>query len=242
MSALVVQTLARITANGTSGTQMQSGTFTAPANSLLVVCIEHDGNNSTVGGTITVTPGLFTGGTLVWTLVAARLVTDTTEGGAAYIFTAPMGARISRSLLIPSTWSLSPGTGLRRSAQAYVVVGADNDIAQATAANSGGDLNNQISTTAITPDRDGLLFVADTDYSASGVFTASSNLTSPDGGTDYAGEISVYDGYRRAYRGVSVSGDLNAFGAAAVQHKWVQALIRNAQGSRRHIVPTQRMA
>jgi hypothetical protein len=89
--------------------------------------------------------------------------------------------------------------------------------------NEGGNLNNSITTTAITPGGNGHLEVCDSEWQAAGIFEASSDLTQES--ATWSLEFSVCTGYKACTSGVPVTANLNAFGGTAVQHKWVQVVI-----------------
>lgn len=217
---------------GISNTNMDSASFTAPANSLLVVCIEHDGSTTVNGGVLTLTLSLTTGAALTWTQQVARLWGDTTIGGASYIYTAPAVTSEARVVRVNSAWTIGTGNGMDRSSKIYVVTGADlagTPVDTTGAGNNGGSTTNNLTTTSITPGASGLLFAADCDWTAAGVFEASSDLTQSSATS--AGNSSWCDGYKAVTSGVGATANLNAFGSGAVQHKWCQIIVREAPAS-----------
>jgi hypothetical protein len=119
-------------------------------------------------------------------------------------------------------------TGLNQiSAKCYVLTGVDVDgtpVDSVTANNEGGSTTNNLTTTSVTPGATGLLIAADTDWQALGSFEASSDLTQDT--TTFAGLVSVCDGYKVCTSGVGVTGNLNAAGSSAAQHKWCQIVVR----------------
>lgn len=206
-----------------NGSSITSASFTAPANSFLVVCVEYDAG----AGNDWILSASDTSG-LTWTKQVERGGTETTSGGGSAIFTAVATSSTSRTVSIARADDPDGGTK-RVSAKCYVVTGADitgTVIDTVGANNENGSGTNNLTTTSLTPGADGLLFVADCDWNALGTFEASSNLTQDT--TTYAGAISVCDGYRTCSNGVGVTANLNAFGSGTAQHKWCQIIVRKA--------------
>lgn len=201
-----------------SGTT-NSASFTPPANTVWVLCIEGDGT----------TDILFTPTTvgLTWTQQVIRDNSETTTGGHAAIWTCPQVSSAARTITITRT--TAGATPLRMSAKCYVVTGATiagTFVDTVTANNEGGSTVNSMTTTSITPSANGILFAADCEWLQLGTFQASSDLTSTDGGANYASEITVYDGYKAVTSGVATTANLNAAGSSNAQHKWVQVIIK----------------
>lgn len=197
-----------------------SASFTAPTDALLVLCLNADGGTANL--TIAVTD---TGG-LTWTERVRRDITEATTGGHSSIWTARTTSTTARTV----NWTRTGGdsSGKQVSAKLYVVTGVDvggTPVDTVSAANEGGSATNNLTTTSVTPGANGLLFVCDTEWNALGNFEASSNLTEDK--ATYTG-ISVDSGYRTCSSGVGVTANLNAFGAAAAQHKWCQVVVREA--------------
>lgn len=217
-----------------SNTNTDSASFTAPANSFLVLCAEFDGDfGVALGlGTQTVTVSLATGSALTWTQQVARTWSEGTDGGSAYIITAPAVTSEARVVRVNSTWTANTGSAARRSMRLYVVTGADIDgtpVDTVTANNEGTSTTNNLTTTAITPSSNGLGFGAACDWTAGG---GASYEAPSDGSTQdtawYSGQVSVVDGWRVATSGVAWTINFNAGGAAAAQHKWGQIIVREA--------------
>jgi hypothetical protein len=207
---------------------MDSASFTAPANSFLVLTIECDGNDDLeyTNGFATPSVSLSTGTALTWTKRVERTWSEATQGGQSVIWTAP--AVTSEARVVRVTKDINSISTRRTSAKLYVVTGVDlagTPVDTVGASNEGGSTTNDIATTSITPGANGMLFVADTDWTQKGVFT-SSDLTIDT--ADYAGEISVCSGYKTCTSGAGVTADLNAAGTLAVQHKWCQIVVREA--------------
>jgi hypothetical protein len=214
----------RWTGTISSGGTITSASFTAPANALLVITCQGDSNAGTSAHDVTCADS----GGLAWTEQVARLDQETTLGGCSAIFTARTTSATSRTVSVGWTGGAG-GTNRRYSAKAYVLTGVDVDgvpVDTVGANNEGGSTTNNLTTTSLTPGATGLLIATSCDWSASGSFEASSNLTQDT--TTYAGAISVCSGYRTCASGVGVSGNLNAAGGAAAQHKWVQLVLREA--------------
>jgi hypothetical protein len=203
----------------TSPFAMTSASFTAPANALLVACSSHDGDGT--AGTITVTDS----GGLAWTERVSRTWAETTLGAASFIVTARTTSAVARTVTV--TRGVNGEASARRgSCKIYVLTGVDVDgtpMDTVGANNEGGSTTNDITTTSITPGETGLLICCDCDWTAGGVFT-SSDLTIDT--ATHAGEMSVCSGYKVCTSGVAVTGNLNAGGTAAAQHKWCQLIVR----------------
>jgi hypothetical protein len=214
----------RFTGSTASNTNIDSASFTAPANSLIVLCIEHDGDSGSTG-TLTITPSLTTGSAITWIQQVARTLGETTDGGSSFIYTAIATTSEARVVRINSVWTVNTGASRRRSAKIYVVTGATiggTYIDTVGANNEGGSGTNNLTTSSITPGGTGLLFAADCDWNQLGTMT-SSDLTLDT--ADYAGAISVADGYKTTTSGVGTTANLNAGGTGGAQHKWCQITI-----------------
>lgn len=230
MAALVdASSPIRFSVKTASNTNADSASFTAPANSLLVLCISHDGSTGT-HGTLTTTISLTTGTALTWTKQVERALAETTDGAASIIYTAPAVASEARVVRVNSTWTLSTGVTLQRSIKLYVVTGVDlggTPVDTVGANNEGGSATNNLTTTSITPGANGLLVACDCDWSALGVFQTSADLTQD---TATFADISVCSGYKAVTSGVGATANLDAAGAGAAQHKWCQIVVREAAG------------
>jgi len=208
---------------GSTPDSMASAAFTAPANSFLVVCVCYDGQNDAAWSAY----GINDTGSLGWTERVKRSWSETTAGGMSVIWTARTVSAVSRTISVTGTGE----TGSTRvSAKVYVLTGVDVDgtpVDTVSASNEGGSTTNSINTTSVTPTADGLLIVCDTDWAAGNGadFQASSDLTQDT--AFYTGEISALSGYRTCTSGVGITGNLNAGGGAAVQHKWCQIIVRS---------------
>lgn len=207
-------------ATGTS----TSALFTNPANSLIVVCHAFDGSsNAGFGGTY----GISDSGLLTWTKIVERTWDETTTGGESAIWYAVAASSVARTIVMTRASGANPASF---SAKAYVITGADiagTPIDTVGANNEGGSTTNSINTTSITPGADGLLIVSDCDFTDSGAFQASSDLTQD---TASVSGITACSGYKTCSNGVGVTGNLNAAGSGAVQHKWCQVTVRATAG------------
>jgi hypothetical protein len=212
----------RVTGNPTSGGSITSASFTAPANSLLVACVQ--GNADATGAE---TLSVADSGGLSWTKQVERTNLETTAGGDSAIFTAPQVTSAARTVALSRTSS-----SIRRiDLKVYVVTGADlagTPVDTVTASNEGGSTTNNLTTTSLTPGADGLLFASDGDWGEGGTFQAG-DLTQDT--TTYTGEYSVCCGFKACTAGVGVTANLNAGGTGAVQHKWCQIIVRAAAGA-----------
>jgi hypothetical protein len=205
-----------------------SASFTAPADALLVLCVEYDTASLWTSGTRTASDS----GGLTWTTRVERLGSETTAGAGSGIWTARTTSSASRTV----TFALgSPnafgawGTG-RVSAYVYVLTGVDVDgtpVDTVGASNEGGSGTNSLTTTSITPGGTGLIIAADADWNQLGVFTSSDLTIST---ADYASAISVVSGYKTCTSGVGVTANLDAGGTGTAQHKWCQIIVREAGG------------
>jgi hypothetical protein len=213
----------RFNATGTPPFSQASASFTAPANSLLVLCANlNDSDGSAI------TSAVSDSGGLTWTQQVARLSTETTAGAESSIWTAVQTTSAARTVTLQ--WSGTATSPPRRiSGKVYVVTGADlagTPVDTVGASNEGGSLVNDMTTTAVTPGANGLLFVNDSEWQAGGVFDASSDLTQES--QSWATEFSVCSGYKACVSGVAVTANLNGNTSAGVQHKWCQIVVRAA--------------
>lgn len=212
------------TTTGGSNTVV-TASFTAPANSLLVLALEIDGNDDAFAGTFTISDS----SGLTWTEQVRRSWSETTAGGASFWFTAPAVSSTSRTVTL--TRNTGTSGALQLSMKLYVVTGADisgTPVDSVTASNEGGSATNNLNTTSVTPGANGLLFAASCDWNNNGNFEASSNLTQDT--TTFPGTISICDGYRTCSSGVALTANLNAGGTGTPQHKWSQIIVREAAG------------
>lgn len=220
----------RWTGASTSGLAITSAAFTAPADALLVACCSNDSTAvNEITGVINDTGGL------VWTQRVVRSALETTAGGYSTIYTARTVSAVSRTVSWNPTWATADS--FRKSVKLYVLTGVDVDgtpVDTVSASNEGGSTTNNLTTTSITPGATGLLICCDTDWQQRGTIT-STDLTIDPG--DYAGQISVASGYKVCTSGVGVTGNLDAGGATAPQHKWCQIIVRQAAAATTAIVP-----
>jgi voltage-gated potassium channel Kch len=229
---------ARWTGQPANGGTLVSASFTAPADALLVVTLQADGDstaNGTVGHTVTDSGGL------AWTKQVERLVSEATDGGTSAIWTARTTSAVARTITITRSHTLNTAQTRRVSAVCRVLTGVDVDgtpVDTVSASNEGGsagDANNDVTTTSLVPGATGLLIVSDLDWNTNGAMS-SSNLTIDH--QEYAGEIDVIDGYRTCTAGVSVSANLNAAGTgSSAQHKWTQIIVREAAATAMFVRP-----
>src|SRR4029079_12676765 len=224
--AVDASTPIRWTGTPNSNADITSASFTAPTDALLVQCVNWD---CTVGGSTNVSVN--DSGTLTWTKRVERIGTETTTGGYAGIWPAPTVSSAARTATTRQAGGIN---NQRLSTKLYVLTGVDNagtPVDTVGASNEGGSTTNNLTTTSVTPGANGLLMCCDTDWNALGAFEASSDLTQD---TDtYAGAISVCSGYKTCTSGAGVTGNLNAAGTSAAQHKWVQVTVREAGGGGR---------
>lgn len=215
----------RANVSASAGGTVTSASFTAPAGAVLVLTAQYDTTAAWTAGTRTATDS----GGLTWTLLAERLGSDTTAGGGSGIWWAQASTSAARTVSFTlGAASGSYGTG-QVSCLCYVVTGADAAaVWDGTGANNkGGSTSTTLTTTSITAGGTGLLFVSDCEWNEKGLLT-SSDLTIDTG--DYPGAISVASGYKSVSNGAAVTGSLTA-GAAGPQHKWAQAILRQAAGA-----------
>lgn len=227
--AVAVDASSPVRTNGAASTTtpVTSASFTAPANALLVCCISCDGSSADGGGGTLLTATPSDTGTLTWTKQVERTWIETTDGAQSAIWTARTTSAVSRTVSV-TRQSAGSGVVRRTSFKVYVLTGVDVDgtpVDTVGASNEGGSATNNLTTTSVTPGASGLLVVCDTDWNAAGNL-ASSDLTVDT--TTFATEISVCSGYKTCTAGVGVTGNLDAGGAGAVQHKWCQIVVRAA--------------
>jgi hypothetical protein len=91
--ALDGSTPSRVNGIGVSGTAVTTAAFTAPTDSILVACVEADGDGAHTEA-ITVSDSLG----LTWTRQVERLWTETTTGGQSAIWTARTVSAVSRTV------------------------------------------------------------------------------------------------------------------------------------------------
>lgn len=205
------------------GASLNSASFTAPANSFLVLCINMDGTSSQASAAPTVADS----GSLTWTKQKEILWGTTLNGGYSAIWTAIQTTSAARTVNISN-----PGANqnLRTSGKVYVFTGVDiagTPVDTTGTNNAGASATNNLTTSSVTPGADGVLVVCDTEWNELGVET-SSDLNIGFDTADYAGQISVASGAKACSNGVAVTGNLNAGGTAAAQHKWTQIVVRAA--------------
>jgi hypothetical protein len=218
---------ARWSGTTNTGGAITSSSFTAPADALLVLCANSDGDVTNVTAWAAACSD---SGGLTWTQRVARSVNETTDGSGSAIATARTTSSVSRTVSWAPTWT-GGGANRRQSARLYVLTGVDVDgtpVDTVGANNEGGSSTNNLTTTSLTPGGTGLIIVTDSDWNQLGVFT-SSDLTIDT--ADYAGQISVVSGYKTCTSGVGVTANLDAGGTAAAQHKWCQIIVREAGGA-----------
>ena len=200
-----------------------SASFTAPTDALLIACVNADGADDTEGGTVAFSDS----GGLTWTTRVMRGYSETAAGGYSGIFTARTTSSVARTATVTRNGGI--GAAKRFSVKLYVLTGVDVDgtpVDTVGASNEGGSATNNLTTSSITPGANGLLVCADTDWNALGAYAASSDLTQDT--AHYTGEISVCSGYKTCTSGVGVTGNLNAAGTSAAQHKWCQVTVRES--------------
>lgn len=200
------------------GATVVTASFTPPNNSFLVACLEAD---TSAAEAFTMTAS---GGGLTWTKQAERNGTDTTAGGYAGIFTAPVTTGASMTVTLTRTQAAA-NSG-RMSLKVYVLTGADNGgtpVDTITASNTGtGATQTDQALTTLTPGATGLLMVAATEWNALGA-CSSSDLTADH--AEYASILDVIDGYKVCTSGVNVTGHLTS-AAGTPQWKWAQIIVR----------------
>lgn len=205
-----------------------SAPFTAPANSLLVVCANYDSDGSPGQN---VTGSCEDSGGLAWTERVRRDNNETTAGGMSVIFTAPQVTSASRTVSVRWTAGANGSPPKQMSAVCYVLTGVDlsgTPVDAVGANNEGGSGTNNLTTSSVTPGANGLLIACDTEWNARGSFEGSSDLTQNT--TTFAGLMSVCSGYKAVSSGVAATANLNAAGTSAAQHKWCQIVVREAAG------------
>jgi hypothetical protein len=201
-----------------------SASFTPPAGSVIVICVNDDSTTSEAGNAFTLS-----GGGLTYAALVERLGTETTTGGYSGIYKAT-GASGAAVTITATRTSGTASTG-RFSAKAYVLTGVDATTPFDTvgASNEGGSATNNLTTSSVTPGANGLLIACDTDWNTLGAFEASSDLTQDT--ATYPSAISVCSGYKAVTSGVGATANLNAAGTGAPQHKWTQVVARETAGA-----------
>lgn len=218
----------RTSQTGDEVNPLLSDLFTPPADSLLVVCFSHDSLGIADSFSIGISDNFgIEGSSLAWTEHVSRDFDEGLAGGTSKIWTARTIQSIEGQIsVLVTTAPVDPGR--TRSIKVYVLTGLEVDgvpIAETTPDNEGSSTTNNLTTTSLTPDSDGLLICVSTDWNALGDFEASSDLTQET--TTYTGLISVCSGYKSVFAGVPVTANLNAAGTSSAHHKWCQILVRH---------------
>lgn len=198
-----------------------SASFTAPANSLLVVCLQI---NTTTGSDAVF--AVSDSGGLAWTTRITRASTEATAGGTSAIATAPQVTSASRTVTVTWTSGGDASPPFHITAVVYVVTGADltgTPMDAVTSDNESGSTTNDYTTIPLVPGANGLLFASDADWQAGGVFDAG-DLTQDT--VNFPGNISVCSGWKLCARDVNVTARLNGNTTLGVQHKECRLIVR----------------
>lgn len=195
---------------------LTSASFTAPAGSLLVVCVEFDNYGANTVGSISDSGGL------TWTLSASQDGPFETSwiNGFVRIWTAPAPSAVSRTITISRTSAATAPTW----AKCYVVTG---QAASPTGATGGAiDATNDLTAAVFTSTAaNSLVFVSALDWSASGTPT-SSDLTADTG--HLAAQASIISGYKDAGAIGAETANINAGGTGAADWRWCALEIKAA--------------
>lgn len=226
-------TVARATTATNGLSSVTTASFTPPNNSLLVACIQSDGND----GAGTADPVFScSGGGLTWTKRVERIPSDSgaQEGGAA-IYTA-IGAGASMTVTVGNG-----GAGFGPiSVKVYIVPAADFDSATPVGANGeGSSTTNNITPTIFTNQVAGsYAFVSGDDWAAQGAPT-SSDLT--EDSWTMANEVSGTSGYKTLGATGSQTANLDGGGTSATAWNWCAIEVRAAAGGPFPPFPWQRI-
>lgn len=203
-------TIARWAGTPADGVAMNSGTFIAPSNSVLVVEVNCDTNSGAGGVTIACS-----GGGLTW---SQRVERDTGSGGTleghASIHRAVVGAGGSMSIDVTRTGA----NAFRVSAKAYIVTGADVNSPDGQTA-AGNSTTDNISPSLTTLGA-GRLFGGATDWNQ----TASDpSSTDTEDAAHYSGTISCLSVYKAADHAAGTSQSIN-FDSIGASPQWSYVL------------------
>jgi hypothetical protein len=213
-------TVVRWTGTPASGTNITSGTFTPPNNSVIVLAVSVDGSTASINPTVAVS-----GGSLTWTNRAEMDPgTAGANGGHASIWTAPVVTGASMSISVNRT---SSDATARVSCKAYLVTGHDTTTPTGVTG-SGHDTTNNATTAGVTSQTAGVIFYAATDWTGAGGGTTpptSSDLT--EDAASYSAQIDALAGYKTiASAGASVTANLDAAGTATAAWNWAAVEVR----------------
>lgn len=200
-------------------TNVPSASFTPPAGSLAVLTIESDTAGTASLDNVDWTP--VTSG-LTWTNRVERDPPESSRGGHASIWTAPIPSSVAMTVDVSRT--TGGAVNLRVSCKLYVVTGQHaSPIGNVV---EGDSATNNLTTSAITTTVGSLAFFAGNDWNTNGT-PGSSDLT-PDA-ANYSGQVSVISGYKTAGT-TSTTANLDAGGAGAAAWNYVGLEILAAAG------------
>jgi hypothetical protein len=231
--ALDASTPVRFTGTPADGVAIvQGSSFIAPSGAFLALTVGWDtstGNLST-DAVLTVTDD--SGDGVSWTAQVLRAGSEATSGGASGIYTKRASSAVARKISISRN---TFGSSNRISAVCYVFTLVDvngTPVDAITADNEGGSAANPTTTTILTPGANGALVAVCTDWNA--LTMTSADLKGIDGvagssHAEYAGAITVIDGWKPCTIGVGVTADLDP-AAGTPQLKWCDLILREAMG------------
>ena len=214
----------RFTGTPANGANITSASFTAPANSVLVCCVNADTNGSAADITISVSDS----GGLTWSnRVEMDPGTAGAEAGHASIWRAVQTSSASRTVSVQRT--AGNGSTNRISAKVYVVTGADTSTPDGNTGSghsTTNDITPNVYTSSVNNSRG---FGCATDWNELGTPTS----TDTEDGDDYPGAISVVSLFKAAdtaTSGTTVTMDFDAAGTAAAAWNWVAYELKPAAG------------
>lgn len=222
----------RFTGTPANGVDITSASFTAPANSVIAVCVSADTNGSSENITISVSDS----GGLTWTNRVERDPGDAgAEAGHASIWTAVQVTSASRTVSVRRT--AGNGSTNRISVKVYVVTGADTTTPTG-ATGEGSSTTNNITPNAYTSTvNNSRGFGCGTDWNQLGTPTS----TDTEDAADYAGAISVISLFKAAdtaTSGSTVTMNFDAGGTGTAAWNWVALEIRPSVSSDTTVSPT----
>jgi hypothetical protein len=223
----------RFTGTPANNVDITSASFTAPANSLLVVHVSADTNGSSADITISVSDS----GGLTWTNRVERDPGDAgAEAGHASIWTAEQPTSASRTVSVRRT--AGNGSTNRISVKVEVVTGADIGGDPIGNVGEGSSTTNNITPNAYTSSADNSRgFGCATCWNQLGTPTS----TDTEDGADYSGAISVISLYKAANTptsGSTVTMNFDAGGTGAAAWNWVALEVLPAAAGTQTITAT----
>ena len=219
MALAVASSTTRVSTSGTSGKSATSGSFNAPANSVLVA-ITHANSPQTGSVTCAVTNN---GAALSWTQAAIANLGNAGQPGGTFIHVAPCSTARNGITVTATTTNNNTGSDQYTSIRVWVVTGA-NLSAPIGGSRIGGSTTNNLTTTSFAAQGNNSIgFGAGTEWNGLGTPTSSDIGTNGDG-FNVSTTLSGFSGWKQlGATGSSVTFNLDAGNTTAA--KWVWAAV-----------------